>query len=205
MKISEGIKLKGEFVEIPDCSRDDLPNFFKEMKYKVGAEIGVYKGEFTKKLCKTGMKIYGIDPWIVYKNYRKHPKELPYDELYNNTKKLLEPYNCIIIKKTSIDALEDFEDESLDFVYIDGNHSLPYITQDIYEWYRKVKKGGIVSGHDYCLTGKNPYGLRVCHVKTAVDICAKIFSVKTLYVLGEKRQKEGEKRDKWRSWFFIKE
>jgi len=177
-------------------SRDDLPNFFKEMGYKVGAEIGVYKGEFTEKLCKTGMKIYGIDPWIVYKNYRKHPKELEYDELYKITMDRLSPYDFTLIKKTSMDALEDIPDESLDFVYIDGNHSLPYITQDIYEWNRKVRVGGIISGHDYFISSHNPYWIRICHVKYAVDACAKIFEVKNLYILN---------KDRHPSWMWIKD
>ncbi len=175
-------------------SRNDLPRFFKEKGYKIGAEIGVYKGEFTKKLCQEGLKIYAIDPWITYKNYRKHPKELPYNELYENAKKLLAPYNCTIIKKTSMDALEDIPNESLDFVYIDGNHSLPYITQDIYEWNRKVRIGGVISGHDYMNGSHNPYWIRICHVKYAVDTCAKIFNAE-LQVL---------KNDKYPSWYWIK-
>lgn len=176
-------------------SRNELPKFFKDQGYKVGAEIGVYKGEFTEKLCQAGLKIYAIDPWIVYKNYRKHPKELPYDELYQNTVNLLKPYDCTIIKKTSMEALDDIPDESLDFVYIDGNHSLPYITQDIYEWNRKVRVGGVISGHDYFNSNHNPYWIRICHVKYAVDTLSKIFGV-DLVVLGE--------RDKCPSWLWIK-
>jgi len=206
MKIIDGIKEKGSPFEIPDCSRDELPQFFKEMGYTIGAEIGVYKGEYTEKLCKAGFKMYAIDPWETYKNYRKHPKEIDYEVMFNNTTKLLAPYDCTIIKKTSMKALEDIPDESLDFVYIDGNHSIRYIIEDIYEWCRKVRVGGIVSGHDYCLTGiRNPYGLRTNHVKWGVDICAKIFGITNFYIIGRKYPPVGEKRDKWRSWFFIKE
>lgn len=176
-------------------SRNDLPKFFKEMGYKVGAEIGVYKGEFAEKLCQERLRIYGIDPWIVYKNYRKHPGELPYNELLNITKERLAPYDFILIKKTSVDALEDIADESLDFVYIDGNHSLPYISQDIYEWNRKVRKGGAISGHDYFIDKHNPYWIRACHVNYAVDAYEKIFNVKK-YIMGE---------DKCPSWIWIKE
>jgi len=95
-----------------------------------------------------------------------------------------------------MDALEDIPDESLDFVYIDGNHSLPYITQDIYEWNRKVRVGGIISGHDYFISSHNPYWIRICHVKYAVDACAKIFEVKNLYILN---------KDRHPSWMWIKD
>jgi len=177
-------------------SRDDLPKFFTEMGYTVGAEIGVYKAEFTEKLCKEGLKIYGIDPYIVYKNYRKHPKEMDYEVMYQDAKKIIESYNGTLMKKTSMDALEYIPDESLDFVYIDGNHSLPYAVADIYEWNRKVKIGGCISGHDYFLNNHNPYWIRICHVKYAVDILEKIFEVKK-YIIGEGR-------DKYPSWMWIK-
>ena len=54
MKIIDGIKLKGRPAEIPGCSRGDLPQFFVDMEYKIGAEIGVYKGAFVEKFCKAG-------------------------------------------------------------------------------------------------------------------------------------------------------
>jgi len=56
-KISEGLKLKGKWVEIPDCSRDDLPEFFKELGFEVGVEIGTYKGEYAEVLAKSGLRI----------------------------------------------------------------------------------------------------------------------------------------------------
>ena len=196
MKIQDGLNLRGAPAAIPDSSRDDLPKFFIDSGYKVGAEVGVYKGEYTEQLCQAGLKIFGIDPWIVYRDYRKHPKELPYEELFDITKKRLSPYDCTLIRKTSMDALEDIPDESLDFVYIDGNHALPYITQDIYSWNRKVRHGGVIAGHDHFNSSHNPYWIRVCHVKYAVDMCAKILGIENFYILTGK--------DKYASWMWIK-
>jgi len=196
-KIIEGIKFKGKPFEIPDCSRDDLPRFFKEdMKYTVGVEVGVYAGEYTEQLCKAGLKVFGVDPWLVYRDYRKHPKELPYEELFDITKKRLTPYNCSLIRKTSMEALNDIPDNSTDFIYLDGNHALPYITQDIYFWNKKLKVGGVMAGHDYFDSSHNPYWIRVCHVKSAVNLCAKILGVENFYILKGK--------DKCPSWFWIK-
>lgn len=196
MNLRDGIKLKGSPVVIPDNSRDDLPQLFKDMNYKEGAEIGVYKGEFTEKLCQAGLRVHGIDPWIVYDNYRKHPKELAYDELMKVSVERLAPYDFRLIKRTSMEALKYIPDESLDFVYIDGNHSLPYISEDIYEWSRKVRVGGIISGHDYFADNHNPYWIRACHVKYAVDACAKIFEVNDYYIFGT--------NDKCPSWMWVK-
>lgn len=199
MKIIEGIKNNGRPYKIPDSFRDDLPQFFKEMGYKVGAEIGVLRGEFTEKLCKAGLKIYGIDPWKYYRRYRRHPQEAPMEEIYEDAKKRLEPYDCTLIRKTSMEAVEDFDDNSLDFVYIDGNHKIKYIVEDIFEWYRKVKPGGVISGHDYLNLRNYPYRVMACHVKAAVDLMTSIYNV-DYYILGQNYGK----RDRHRSWLFVK-
>jgi hypothetical protein len=231
--IKKGLKLKGSPAEIPDTTRLDLPEFFKEMGFKVGVEIGVYKGIFTKEFCDAGIKMFGIDPWIAYKNYRNRKKfttknltkyQKRQDLLYNYTLKHLKEYIdsglCEIIRKTSMDAVGNFEDESLDFVYIDGNHGFKFIAEDLVEWSKKVKRGGVVSGHDY-IQIKNPPdhpdAVQVIHVLHAY---IKAFGIDNFYVLGRKKipgkriskknydiyvhSGKEEKRDRWRSWFWIK-
>ncbi|MBI4137317.1 hypothetical protein HY469_04610, partial [Candidatus Roizmanbacteria bacterium] len=121
MKLTDGLKFKGRPFEIPDAGRDDLPEFFKERGCKVGAEIGVYKGEFSEKLARVGLKLYAIDPWRIYKGYGNPRGQKRLDFQYEHAKRVLTPYpNCTIIRKTSMEAIEDFKDESLDFVYIDA-------------------------------------------------------------------------------------
>jgi len=71
------------------------------------------------------------------------------DAYYEEVKVKLAPYNCEIIKATSMDAVKTFADESLDFVYIDANHNYEFVRDDIREWSKKVRKGGIVCGDDY--------------------------------------------------------
>ena len=53
------------------------------------------------------------------------------------------------IIKTSEEASKLFEDNYFDFIFIDGNHYYEYIIQDFELWYPKLKKGRIISGHDY--------------------------------------------------------
>lgn len=216
MSIKDGLKLEPTFnipyyglkgVEIPNVGRDDLPKFLFESGCRVGVEIGVNSGEYGIKLCEAGLKVYGIDPYVAYKEY-KMPES--YESHYEEALKNLKGYDYTIIKKFSMDALADFENESLDFVYIDGNHFLPYITADIFGWESKLRKGGVMSGHDYAFIiglgeRKTPRVYDGIHVKAAVDACAYIMRIDKLYVLGRKVTKEkGEKRDKWRSWFFFK-
>lgn len=48
-----------------------------------------------------------------------------------------------------MEAVQKFDNNSLDFVYIDADHSYETTLEDITEWTKKVKPGGIVSGDDY--------------------------------------------------------
>ena len=205
MKIEEGLKLEGRVVEIPDVGRDDFAKFLFNNGYKAGAEIGVNKGEYGRILCEAGLKMYGVDCWENYKGYKRIGT---YKSHYDEAAAYLKGLDYTIIKKYSMDALSDFEDNSLDFVYIDSNHTLPYICMDIFGWERKVKRGGIISGHDYAvIRGFGEHGdSRIydgCHVKIGVDACVEIMRIPKLYILGQKA-KDGSKRDKWRTFFFFR-
>ena len=205
-KILDGLKLRGTPAEIPDTDRNDLPLFFKEMGYKVGLEVGTEKGRYTERLAEVGMKVYTVDPFIPYPGYDG-------DETLNvermnrveaDAKKRTAKYDVTIIKKMSMDAVLDFEDNSLDFVYIDGNHGFRYVCEDVWEWHRKVKSGGVVSGHDYALGPWSVYSAFAIHVPYVIPVVAKILRIPNWYVLGEYKAKIGDKREKFRSWFYIK-
>ena len=49
----------------------------------------------------------------------------------------------------SIEASKKYEDNSIDFVFIDANHDYDYVKKDIEAWFPKVKTGGVIAGHDY--------------------------------------------------------
>lgn len=203
MKIIDGIKLKGKPAKIPNCGRDDLPKFFKEMGYKVGAEIGVYIGEFTEKFCKEGFKMYAIDPWIPYLGSGRTFKLAEVQEkVYLQAKKRLEIYpNCQIIRKTSMEALKDIPDGSLDFIYLDGDHRFKYIAEDLVEWSQKVRKGGIISGHDYNDSIPQARNI-ICNVGSVVDAYVKSFGIENFYLIGGINNSSFY--DKYYSWLWIK-
>ena len=127
--------------------RAAFARLFCELDLSEGAEIGVKKGEFSKILCEhnPNLKLYCVDSWgIDDKRYDNR-----HNRYFETAKKMLAPFNTTMIPKRSMDALADFEDESLDFVYIDANHSFDFCCPDIIFWANKVRPGGIVSGHDY--------------------------------------------------------
>jgi predicted O-methyltransferase YrrM len=116
-------------------------------------------------------------------------------------------YNCEIIRKTSMDAVKDFVDNSLDFVYIDGNHKFEYVVNDLAEWSKKVRPGGIVSGHDWIKmalssTTKNNDPIEV---QAAVRGFIDAYRIRPLFILGTNAVVEGQLRDKVRSWFWVKQ
>jgi hypothetical protein len=206
MKLIDAIKEKGCPFNVPDCSRNELPEFFKQMGFATGAEIGVYKGEFTEKFCKEGFKMYAIDPWEPYRGAgRTQHDQARQDFLYEHTKRALAPYsNCEVVRKSSMQAKDDFPARSLDFVYIDGDHVFRYVAEDIYEWYWRVKKGGIISGHDYFCTDPGANNV-LCQVGTIVDAFVRAFGIENFWTFGRtKLVEQEEKNDKYLSWMFFK-
>lgn len=192
-------------IEIPNVGRNDLVNLFHELDFKVGVEIGVAKGDFSKEICEINpqAKVYGVDAWTDYSGYndRLAPKKL--DVFYEEAKKQLAPFaNHKIIKGLSMDAVKNFEDNSLDFVYIDANHEDPYVTEDIVEWSKKVRSGGIVSGHDYYLHDRRPNNQY--KIIEATNKYTRENNIKPWFVLGLSDNIPGLVRDDSRSWFWVK-
>lgn len=130
------------------ANREMLCEVFFELGYNEGVEIGVRRGGYSKKLLQANPNLHltCIDPWSPY--HFRYPKEKQ-DALYEKTCRRLKNANATILRKYSMEALADFEDESLDFAFIDGNHKFDYVMMDIIEWSKKLKQYGIMAVHDY--------------------------------------------------------
>lgn len=211
MNILDEIKKHGKPHKIKGHSRADIGTICKELGLTTGAEIGVYKGEYTKQLLDKGLKVYGIDPWKAFWGQgRTQNRQDRQDFLYGHTQRYLDEYikngQCELIRKTSTEALKDFKDGSLDFVYIDGDHTFAHAAHDIYYWSKKVKKGGIIAGHDYFIT---PFYARNvwCHVKVVVDAYTQLYDIKDWYLIGnlptEQVTSGKQKGDLYWSWFWF--
>lgn len=198
------LDLEGKLpIEIPNTSRETLANLFKELGFKTGVEVGVLEGVYSEVLLQANPKLelYGVDPWVFYETAGNFRSQRQLDKCYDIAVKKLTPYkNYTIIKKSSMGAVKDFEDKSLDFVYIDANHEYSYVLEDIVEWSKKVRPGGIVAGHDYRLSKSEKTKL---HVVYALNDYVKMYKIKHWFILGRKKVFEGEIRDKYRSWFWV--
>ena len=189
-------------IEIPNIRRSDLPSLFEELGFNVGAEIGVLRGEFSEMLCQgnPNLKLHCVDPWELYEGYDDYgTRDL--ENYREEAIKRLAQYDCGIIQKYSLDALSDFEDNSLDFVYLDANHSFQSVINDVCGWLKKVRRGGIISGHDY----RRYVDLDVHqHVVEAISGYTYAYKIRPWFVIGEKKAVRGN-RDKERSWMWVKQ
>lgn len=206
-----------ETVEIPNVDRNDLAKIFNELGFKVGIEVGVERGYYSEVLCKANpdATIYGVDPWESLemcinnqpeKRTQNHSSQNRCNRIFNEAKLRLSVYpNYKFIKSYSIDAANQFADNSVDFVYIDANHEYTQVLNDLRIWERKIRPGGVVSGHDYYdADTDHPDTSRRLQVKQAVDYYVKRNGIKPLIIWGATNKLPGTKRDRWRSWMFIK-
>lgn len=138
-----------------------LLELFKDLNFEVGVEVGTDTGRYAKDICERipNMRLYCIDPYLPYTEADVVKDEEISERLYKEAVARLKSYNCEVVRKTSMEAVKDFKDNSLDFVFIDGNHEFKYVYEDIIQWTKKVKPGGIVYGHDYVENVDRKYGV----------------------------------------------
>tara|TARA_R110000824_G_scaffold264837_2_gene453667 strand:+ start:314 stop:865 length:552 start_codon:yes stop_codon:yes gene_type:complete len=153
--------------------RNDLGQWLEEViPSGIGIEVGVQQGRYSEQLLeKWGSgTLYSLDRWEHTDGYidSANVDQGVQDAYFRETKDLLARYGerSKIIKASSKDGAKLFEDESLDFIYIDADHSYEGCMKDLHLWYPKLRKGGVFAGHDY-VTAKFHHG--DFGVKQAVD------------------------------------
>ena len=135
------------------------PNLYKSMveKFPSGSkfvEVGSWKGKSSAYMAveiansNKNIDFYCVDTW---KGSLEHHGYDDLEELYDIFLRNMKPVEKYYfpLKIPSLDAVNKFEDKSLDFVFLDGSHEYKDIVQDIIAWTPKIKKGGVIAGHDY--------------------------------------------------------
>lgn len=138
-------------------TRLELINLFEQKKLtNKGVEVGSFKGEYAKEMLKvwTG-NLYLVDVWheLDINQYSDCSNQVDYENIILQCCKNIKGNEdrCFMIRSNSESAVQLFDDNSLDFVYIDANHKYEFVKKDIELWFPKVRRGGIVSGHDYLM------------------------------------------------------
>jgi|694.fasta_scaffold00121_95 hypothetical protein len=124
----------------------------------VGVELGLFYAQTSCMIaqkCDNVSKIYGIDPYTPGVN---EIENISYGEKESDYARNLAMHNIKfsgvsdkieIIEDTSINASHKFEDNSLNFIFWDCPTTYSAVLQDMAAWYRKLKTGGIMCGHDW--------------------------------------------------------
>ena len=191
-----GVDVTQRVIHLPDVGRNDLASLFGELKFSFGAEIGVLLGNYSEELCKRnpGLALASIDPYLVFNEYHDLTTQADWDNNYIKTVQKLSKYTCTVIREKSMDAVKNCKNESLDFVYIDGNHEFTSEANDIHEWSKKVRPGGIIAGHDYIKYKERSYS----HSYEVVNAYTDAYRIRPLFIIGKNV-------DKIRSWFWVKQ
>lgn len=134
----------------------------------IGVEVGVHKGDFSAHILKLvkPKKLFLVDPWKYepdprYRNSlygsQNDKEQLELDERYqqvmNRFSNETKAGKVTILRQLSAEAAQQFDPESLDWVYIDGNHLYEFVKQDLQLYFPKIKPGGFLCGDDYGITG----------------------------------------------------
>ena len=132
---------------------DALIRYLPKDTKLISVEIGVLAGELSSYLLKQLPKLtlHLVDCWKASKNsaYFRSQKSLNESLILTINRTQFAESRRHIHKLYSQEAAKLFEDESIDFIFLDANHTYKAVLQDLKDWVPKVKFGGLISGHDY--------------------------------------------------------
>lgn len=120
-------------------------------------ELGVFKGNFARVLlqqCPSLEQYYMLDPWRHLEDWNKPANKS--DEIFEQflaetmEKTDFAREKRVILRGKTTEVIDRVPDGSLDFVYIDGDHSLKGISIDLIAMLPKIAQGGWIGGDDFC-------------------------------------------------------
>ena len=121
------------------------------------AEIGVWEGAFSAEILEVvrPVRLHLIDPWEYQPDFpntafgkKRNADRL--DRMHDAVRaRFAQDTRVVIHRARSEVALAAIPDQTLDCIYIDGNHNEPAISTDLALALRKVRPGGVISGGDY--------------------------------------------------------
>lgn len=120
----------------------------------VGVEVGVWQGEMSRHLLRLrkDMRLHMVDDWACRADRTVRHMERAMGRAVDATAFASDRRR--IVRTTSRGAAGRTPDASLDFVFIDADHSYECVSADIEAWLPKVRPGGLLSGHDYSKPGE---------------------------------------------------
>ena len=149
-------KRERKFVEKRQLYTNVLVSLINKYDLKIGAEIGVGFGTHSQAvLLKTKVtKLYCIDPYKYFnKEYQDNMRldQEEFDVLYFKINRMFDVFDqrVELIRNTSNKVAPEFEQNELDFVFLDANQTVQSTIENIDIWFKKVRSGGIIAGYSY--------------------------------------------------------
>lgn len=141
-------------------SRLELPRILNERGLTgIGVEVGVQTAWYGAQLRKQwdGLLYIGVDPYVVYpgSDVPQHDHEGYRAQAIAALDATGRPYELLRVPSVggAWQLRQRYGMESLDFVYLDGDHEYSAVMADLEAWWPLVKPGGIIAGHDWVLDG----------------------------------------------------
>jgi hypothetical protein len=121
----------------------------------ITVEVGVAEGLFSHQIVSQWKpsKHFAVDVWNHQPSQRgdgNQPQEW-HNANYENVIRLLKPYldKVVLLRGISWAMARYINNESVDFISIDADHSYEAVKKDIAAYWPKLKKGGVITFHDY--------------------------------------------------------
>lgn len=127
-------------------SEDELEWLYREARNSAKVvEIGCWKGLSIDALLKgCNGTVYAVDTWEKSYLIKNENASWAYNEFVWNVGHY---ENLEVLRMSSIEAAELFENKSVDMVFIDGCHEEMNVENDILTWLPKTRR--VICGHDY--------------------------------------------------------
>ena len=123
-------------------------------------DVGVAKGSSTAAMAFVAKEnngfVFSVDDYCEYKKHTDQWAQAKCSDIFlNNIAYLGLSENVQLIEEISQQASIRFGDGSVDIVFIDAGHGYDEVVIDIKSWLPKVRKGGIICGHDCQILSKD--------------------------------------------------
>ena len=150
---SEALRALGEAA----ANRLELwTRFARETEARQVAEIGVYRGRFAARMladCPAIETYYMVDPWRNLEDWNKpaNTSDDAFERIFREAMERTSAHEAkrVVLRGTTTEVIDRVPDSSVDFAYIDGDHTLRGITIDLIRVFPKVRPGGWIGGDDF--------------------------------------------------------
>lgn len=128
-------------------------------KGAVCAEIGVWKGDFSRSILEVTepKELHLVDPWTFQDEYpdrmyggKVAKSQRDMDAIYESVRSRFSSEDAVRLHRgSSREVMKKFDSEMFDWIYVDGNHYYDHVLEDLRMSYEKLKPGGVIVGDDY--------------------------------------------------------